>query len=572
MFARYYQTELAYLRDRGAEFARKHPALAGMLAERGVDPDVERLLEGFAFVAARLRQRVDDSYPELVEPLCELLFPHLLRPTPACTMLEFQPSARALRGRTRVEAGRRVQSRSVAGTPCTFATTRALDILPLQLLASRVDETTASRPTLTLDFELESGAGAAVFVAAPLRLHLHGESATSTQLYLWFCRHLRGATLHVGERSMELSREQIMPVGWARDDTLVPWPAFSPHGVRTLVEYFTLPSKFLFVDVHGLDAAQGCTETRFKLVFHFNAPPALPTRLPSDAVRLHCVPATNLFSVDAEPVRRGPGARPTLLRAAGLDPSANEVFAVRSVTGVSRTGRRRAYEPLHTFRHMQRAEPGTSLYALSRQAAPVDDGVHTYLSTRAGDVRDDDEEVLSIELLCTNRSLPSELQIGDVATPTADIPPGIRVRNIARVSPPGRPPLGDALPWAMLSHLACTRRSLSDAEVLRALLALYSAPESHDPISRANRARIAAIRSVAASTITRVLGGLAACGSFYQVELDERAFPGAGDAFLFGTVLHKLLEADARVNTFADLELRLVPSERSYRFQAELAR
>src|SRR5512141_2299308 len=99
MFSKYYQSELAFLRGMGKEFAAAHPELAGLLAERGGDPDVERLLEGFAFLSARIRERLDDAVPELIHDLTEILLPHYLRPVPACTVVEFQPVAGALRAR-----------------------------------------------------------------------------------------------------------------------------------------------------------------------------------------------------------------------------------------------------------------------------------------------------------------------------------------------------------------------------------------------------------------------------------------------------------------------------------------
>src|SRR5512141_2881929 len=100
MFSKYYQSELAFLRGMGKEFAAAHPNLAGLLAERGGDPDVERLLEGFAFLAARIRERLDDAVPEVIHDLTEVLLPHYLRPVPACSVLEILPNPGALRART----------------------------------------------------------------------------------------------------------------------------------------------------------------------------------------------------------------------------------------------------------------------------------------------------------------------------------------------------------------------------------------------------------------------------------------------------------------------------------------
>ncbi len=572
MFETYFQAERSYFRDMGRAFAEKHPALAGMLAERGTDPDVERLLEGFAFMTARLRQRIDDAAPELVETLAELLMPHLVRPTPASTIVEFRPAAKSLRGRLRVERGARLLSKAVRGTRCTFTTARALDILPLRLLGFRLDDTAQSRPELTLRFELEPGGEPSVFTREGVRLHLHGESPTVSQLYLWLSSYVASVAVRSAQGSVELAPRSVRPIGFDRGDALFPWPAFSPHSVRALLEYFTLPAKFLFVDLTDLDRAAHLATSSFELCLRFHKPPALPTRLPDDALRLHCTPAVNLFEVGAEPVRAGFDERPTLLRAGGIDPAHMEVFSVRSVTGLHRR-ERAIYEPFHSFRHALPGARHAGFYKLTRQPSPVDDGMHTSLSLQRGAaLPDGSEEALSIELTCTNRSLTQELQADDINTPSADIPSGVAFSNIARVSAPARPPLGSDLLWHFLSHLACSRRSLADAPVLKTLLSLYAASDRTDhAASRVHRARIEAIASVRAETVTRVVRGVAAHGSRYDIELDQSGFASEGDAFLFGSVLHQLLAVDARLNTFADLRLSLSPSGSQFRYDAELA-
>ncbi len=573
MFESYFQAERSYFRDMGRVFAEKHPALAGMLAERGTDPDVERLLEGFAFLAARLRQRIDDAAPELVETLAELLMPHLLRPTPASTIVEFRSPPKGQHGRLRVACGARLLSKPVRGTRCTFSTARALDVLPLRLLGFRVDDTAASRPELTLRFELEAGGEPAVFTREGIRLHLHGESPTVTQLYLWLCRHVASVSVRgAGQRAVELGRASVRPLGFDRADTLFPWPAFSPHGVRAVLEYFTLPAKFLFVDLIDLDRAAQLAGPSFELSLRFDRPPALPTRLPDDALRLHCVPAVNLFDVGAEPIRASLDERPTLLRAAGMDPAHMEVFAVRSVTGLGR-GERANYEPFHSFRHMLPSARHPGFYKLTREPSPVDDGTHTFLGLQRGAGEFvDGEEALSIELTCTNRALPQELQADDITLGSGDIASGLAFSNIARVSAPARAPLGSDLIWHFLSHLACSRRSLADVQVLKTALSLYAASDRTDyAASRVHRARIDAIQSVHAETITRVVKGVAAHGSLYDIELEQTGFGSEGDAFLFGSVIHQLLAVDARLNSFADLRLTLSPSGSQFRYDAELA-
>src|SRR5262245_35453684 len=102
MSNKYYQDELTFLREMGKEYSQDQPALAHMLAERGSDPDVERLLEGFAFLAGRIRQKLDDEFPEVTHGLLSLLWPHYLHPIPSMSILEFKPLPGAVCEKVRI--------------------------------------------------------------------------------------------------------------------------------------------------------------------------------------------------------------------------------------------------------------------------------------------------------------------------------------------------------------------------------------------------------------------------------------------------------------------------------------
>src|SRR5215467_12070911 len=146
MFGKYYQGELTYLRELGKEFAEVNPSIGALLAERSGDPDVERLLEGFAFLTARVRERIDDGVPEIVQSLCQLLLPHYLRPVPATSILELLPQQGALRGRIKIPRGAEVASQPVDGVSCRFQTTSDIDLLPATLQEASLDRSAAASP------------------------------------------------------------------------------------------------------------------------------------------------------------------------------------------------------------------------------------------------------------------------------------------------------------------------------------------------------------------------------------------------------------------------------------------
>lgn len=570
MFLDAYQHELAALHTLGQAFGKRHPALAGMLAGRASDPDVERLLEGFAFVAARLRARIDHAAPALIEGLAELLFPHLLRPTPAATIVAFQAAPRALRGPRRLARGTRLLARAIDGTRCTFTTTRDLVLLPLRLIETQLDDAHEAAPALHLRFEAEPGAEACAFTKAGIRLHLHGEPAVASQLYLWLTQHVTSVTVRAESgRALTLGPQVVRSVGLDHDDTLLPWPSLAPQGTRLFQELFTLPEKFLFVDLTQLDRARDLACGRFDVTIRFARPPRLPGRLAADAVQLHCTPAVNVFDADAEPVRVQAGAHATLLRAAGMVPSHMEVFEVHSVEGAGMRAEPTTIAPHHAF-GMNPACAQDTAYRLERRISPIDDGIDTFLTLQTpASAPVPRTATLSVALRCTNRSLARGLVRGDLATPTTDVGAGVSFTNITNVTPPGRPPLGEPLLWHFVALLGCTRRSLADAAVLKRLLALHLPRErATQPTGRAQRAHIEAVTALRADTATRILDGLVACGTHYRLTLDGDGFASVGEAYLFSLLLHRLLALDARINGFADLTVLWSPAAPAFEFVA----
>lgn len=567
MFSRYYQSELTYLREMGKAYGQANPMVAGLLAERGGDPDVERLLEGFAFLTARIRERMDDAVPDVIHGLTDLLLPHYLRPIPACSVVEFSPQARALRGRSKVPAGSELASNPIDGTACVFRTTFDIDLLPLTLLETVLDQSVAAAPVLRLSFQTTEQARMEVFQPAGVRLFIHAEPAVGALLSAWLLRHCRGVQIrNQSGKSVRLGPQAIRPIGMDRDFPLLPWPRLAPEGFRLVQEYFTLPQKLMFFDVRGLDVARDVDGDRFEIAFELDRPPPLPARLGRDVFRLHCAPVINLFRTPADPVQHRTLDEEHLIRAAGVDPSHMEIYSVDLVTGL-RPGRaeRRTFRPFFDYAHSAEEEP--AFYRLRRTLSPVNEGIDTYISI--GTPRDVStalsEETLSLDLTCTNRSLPARLQIGDICAATPTSPTIAKFRNIVAVTRPVRPPLGSELHWRLLSHMALNQRSLGDAAALRALLELYNFQSLADePAARANQLRIEAIRSVDVRPATRFLQGGPVRGRRVTVDVNEAGFAGVGDAFMLGAVLDELFASHVTLNSFSELALRLQPSQAEY--------
>ena len=151
MLNRYYEDELTKLRTLAAEFSKANPALAPMLSGMSADPDVERLLEGVAFLTGMARQKLDDEFPEFVQEIANLLFPHFLRPVPATSVVAFLPRGAQMET-VLIPAGTELGSLPVDGTPCVFRTTQDVEAVPVVLQNAGLSTEVGMPPRLSFDF------------------------------------------------------------------------------------------------------------------------------------------------------------------------------------------------------------------------------------------------------------------------------------------------------------------------------------------------------------------------------------------------------------------------------------
>jgi len=573
---KYYESELQYLREMGREFAQVYPSTAGLLAERGSDPDVERLLEGFAFLSSRIRERIDDAVPDVVHGLMQLLLPHYLRPVPATSIIQYEPSLKGMRGIQTVPRGTRVSSKPVDGTACEFRTTQDVDLMPLRLENAWLDETARHRPTIRLRFETTEAGRGLLLRPEGIRLLLYGELSVSATLYLWLFRHFAGATLYSDDgQPFNLGDDVLQPIGFAEEEALIPWPRLGHEGYRYLQEYFCAPSKFLFVDITHLDRVGALKSDKFEIALTCDRPPDLNQRIGVENFRLFCTPVINVFETSADPVKRDPKVHEHLLRAAGVGMRHMEVYEVTSVVGVRQGyAERRQYEPFAGFHHAKDTRE-SSYYTLRPTSSPVDDGIDMYLSivTPLGATPSTEEETLSLDLLCTNRSLPAELQLGEIAHSPKGLSSPAPFRNIAPVTNPVRPKLGSELLWRFLSHMSVARSSLADVEVLKAMLTLYNFQRETSPaLGRANELKVEAIRSVEGTPVTRLAGGAPVRGISLHIEFEESKLGTRGEAFLLGCILDEVFATHAPLNSFNEFHMMLHPSRTELQWPARTGR
>lgn len=579
----FYEEELEYLREMGRELARENPALAPMLSEASSDPDVERVLEGVAFLTGLIRERLEDDLPELTQTLLAMTWPHYLQPLPSLSVVEFEhpPKPKVNTTQRIPRMTTELDSVQVDGTPCRFRTCYDVDFQPLRVADAGLE--TAGRGALRIAFELLGGAKFQELTLDSLRLYLHGDVAATTMIYLWLLRHTTRVELRVGGagrrgRTVTLpGAEAIRPVGFSQDEALTPYPRYSFAGYGMLREYFALPQKFLFVDVLGLAALADLEPVEgFEVLFHFDERPPDGMRVDRERIRLHCTPVVNLLRMNAEPIVVTPERASYLVRVADPAPDHFEVFSVDEVIGLLHgRSERRTYEPFYSFRHGLEEGREPVFFKLTRKPGVGRPNSDCYLSFVSLDEKRalPEAETLSMTLTCTNRKLPEALLPGDIRVHTDSSPEYAEFRNVTPLTRSVLPPLEGGLHWRLISHLSLNYLSLATLEGLRGVLRLYDVHALYDrQEARALENRLEAIRSVDSGPEERVFRGVPIRGTHTRIALDEEGFASEGEMYLFASLLEQFLSLYVSVNSFSHLTVRGVQHGEIYEWRPRVGR
>ncbi len=571
MFNKYFQQELAYLKDLGEEFSKAHPALAPMLSGPAADPDVERLLEGGAFLTALLRQKLDDEFPEIINEMMQLLFPHYLRPVPATTIIAFKPKPTLGQSLT-IPAGVFVASVPVEETSCLFRTSYDVEIHPLSLFEASFAHPSGQKPVIKLLLGLNN-MKLSEWQPRTLRLFLSGDYPNATDLYFLLLRHVKRLVIKPleGGDSLILSPESLKPVGFAREEALIPYPPHSFQGYRIIQEYFMLPAKFLFVDIYGWERWRNKGGgSRFEIIFELEDLPFTPSWIRKDSFNLFVTPAINIFPYEADPVLLDHRKTRYLVRPSGSNPKHYQVYSIEKVVGfVHGTAEERAYVPFELFKLDAQSD---HIYHITIDSSPIRPGLDVYLAVAYPPERDSPvSETLSLDLMCTNGSLPEKLQLGDISLPTSSSPEFVEFSNIQPPTAQLLPPMGPNLRWRLLSHLSLNYLSLAKTENLRALLGLYIFSETQNRASViANRKRISGIENIEALHSDRLVSGIMMRGQEVKLKFRQDHFASQGDMFLFGCVLDDFLGGYASINTYTSLIIQEVLKGDIYQWPARL--
>ncbi len=561
---RYYDRELRHLQSVAKEFAREFPKIAGRLAIEDfpcADPYVERLLEGFAFLAARVQLKIDADFPRFTQNLLETVFPHYLAPTPSMVVAQFEPdfAEGGLADGYRVPRGTALRSSTGKGelTPCEYRTAhdvtlwpyrvesaayhaRDLGVLQLPDVEGRESDGRTfrrARAAVRLSLSLPPGMTFDKTRIDDLVLFLKGADGTPARLYERLLGHCVGVVVrpakegnarHDPREATRLDASAVRRVGFSAGEALLPYDARSFQGYRLLHEFFAFPQRFLFVGIGGPDsglqrAIHKVGAARVDIIMLLDEDdPELEGIVDSSHFVPYCSPAANLFKKRCDRIFVSDRSSEFQVIPDRTKPLDFEVYRVLKVEGYgSRAEDTREFLPFFSARD---GEVDGVYYAVSRQSRVLSErerqggrrssypGSEVSLSLVDAHAVPYGTELsqLGIDAWCTNRDLPLQMPVGKGRTDfTLEIgAPVTSVRVASGPTPPKPSHAEGETAWRLISHLSLNHLSLSNSDTenradggaagLRELLRLYA--DSTNPLVRK---QVEGVRAVSHKPIVR---------------------------------------------------------------------
>jgi type VI secretion system protein ImpG len=577
---RYYNTELSYLRRMAHSFAQRYPQVAGRLelsADQCADPHVERMIESFALLTARLQRRMDGQFPEITTALLGALYPHLTNPVPPMAIVQFEtdPEAGKLTDGHTIAPKTPVFAQSPDGLACRFRTCYPVTLWPVEVAEAGFESPAqydfldaAPHVACVLRIRLVGqGIEFDKLTLDRLRFHLNGEPTLVNNLYeLLFCNVVGATVLPSGaKKPNDLPPECILPVGFEPEEEAIPYPGHALPSYRLLQEFFLFPKKFHFFDLAGL-RGKGSGNMVDVLILLDRWPPG---RVSADArnFRLGCSPVINLFRSTSEPVRLDQRSYEYRLEPDIRRERTTEIHSILAVSASSNPVDEGSWlEPFYSHRHRLRGGESRAFWHARRAPASRPDmsGTDLFLSFYDLDFKPTlpPDQVVYAHVLCTNRDFALQLPAG-AKLQIEDVAPLGKITCLDKPTAPVYPPLEGATLWQLISNLNLNFLSLSDAEeglyALRQMLRLYSFSDQPSVHQQVN-----GIRKMTTRMVTRRAGNEPWRGFCQGTEVTLTLDPGlyvGSSALLLGAVLNRFFPLYASINSFTELQIRSTERE-----------
>jgi type VI secretion system protein ImpG len=590
----YYNSELRHLREMAGEFAREFPKIAGRLAldhdakEICPDPYVERLLEGFAFLAARVHLKLDAEFPRFTQTLLETVYPHYLGPVPAMGVAHFEPDSREPGPEEGFLLERGSALRSVdQETRCQFRTAHDLRLWPLHITNARyytrdivaleLPSALEAKAAISIGLQTNAGRKLEELKLDRLPIFIRGSDEIPISIYEQIFTRASHVVLQATKGSRQfreiLPASTIRRVGFDEEQAILPNGPRSFEGYRLLKEYFACPQRFLFFELTGLaQAVQRSDSDRLDIIIVLRAPePRLDNRIGTTTFALFCTPIVNLFRKRLDPILISDRFSEFHIVPEKTRPIDFEVYQIEEVGAITaNSNQEQRFEPF--YRARSDGDQAGAYYTVHRAprvltakekkfgAVSSYAGSEVFISLVDAKAAPYPRRLsqLNLTALCTNRHLPlqSPVSVGETDLTTELYAPVTSVRWMVGPTVPIVSTAEGDPAWRVISHLSLNYLSLLDAKegegaaALRELLKLYVNPNDLFTLRQ-----IDGIRSAVSKPIIRrvaIPGPLTfARGLEIKVIMDESAFEGSG-IFVLGAVLAQFFARYVSINSFTE--------------------
>lgn len=571
-FSDYYQRELDYLRNAGRKFAKEYPKVAKRLDFSDVessDPHVERLLESFAFLSARLQRTIDDDFPRITSALIGMIYPQLQEPIPSLAIAHFKtsPTVGKLTSVFTIPRGTLLHVRDAQETPCYFQTCYPVEIAPVKItmvdvVSSDVDELRERTPSLQMyRLRIESYAGTfGEMNLQKLRFHIAGNRLLQHVIYESLFSAVGGPILKTDKGFITLSDDALQEVGFHFDERLSPLVKHTYPGHRLIQEYFSFPDKFLFFDLMNLGAIKDCMSFDLYLPINKN------TTMKSSDLSLRnfvlgCAPMINLFSKVSEPLRLDQRSNEYRIVADHRREKTTEIHSIQAVhAALEDVENPQTIFPYFSFdKHAPNQNQNAFWHARRvptiNQTADGTDMLLSFVDLNFNPALPA-SHVIYAHLMCTNRNFAHLVPAGaslqsDMALPVSEIV--CLDRPTAQIYPP----LEAKSQWQLIANLSLNQLSLSNADLslsaLKDILHTYA-----ESLALEDHAEIDALVKLSTESVTRrilkdswrgFVRGTKITLTFGNLQKKQT------NAFLFSSVLSHFFSLYTAVNSFTELEI-----------------
>ncbi len=593
-FLKYYNRELTYIRKLGAEFADKYPKIAGRLKisdETIEDPHVSRLVESFSFLTAQIRQKLDDSFPELTDALLGQLYPDYQAPIPSMAIVKMTTQNLSTDGYY-LPRGSQIETYVDGLKPCTFQTCYDTKLWPVEVEEAEFKNAPFNAPKsnthtpakavikLKLACEFDNTEFGELGMDS-LRFYINGQKHHVYSLYELICRH----TLEIGiapkgepEKMKRLLPRHIKATGFDDEHQVLPYSNRSISGYRLLAEQFLFPEKFLFFELTNLDSDWPDIKDQVELYFYLaEGSEELERHLTAEHLLLGCTPIINLFEQNMEPIRLEPSQYEYRLAPQYQDADVCEVVSIKNVEAFDSYGNKVSLKPFYAQGHPNYLDQNDLFWHSRREFSDwaggySESGTEVYLSIvdrkfKGTTAQDQNENwVIQSTALCSNRNLPSHLPFGGGQPKMgvkehADLIKEVRCLTAPTASV--RPALHENTRWQLVNHLSLNHFSGDGAlDRLKETLRLYDFKCS--PENKALIDGIVGLSITPGSARVNQNGRVAICsGNNITVEFTESAFAGSG-IYFFSTILDAFFSQYAAINSFTRLTVKFRGQDRPY--------